>query len=295
MSKNRKVIKYVLILPAIVYLILLTVYPFIYSIKISLTTLNIARPYPPRYIGLGNYAKLLSDSIFLIAMRNTFFLTAISICAEFVLGFIIARIFFIAASFKLKGIGFLRTIYMLPMMITPIIFGLIWLYIFNPTLGVANYFLSLLGLPPVSWLGKSNIALYSIILVNVWEWTPFMMLLCLAGLSAIPPELFEVARIDGASWHQSVAFVELPLIKRVIVIGLLIRIMDNFRLFDLVYVTTGGGPGSSTETLSMFAYRQSFMFFNVGYGAAASIIILILGIILAQVLIKYTWGKEEYA
>ncbi|MCD6232442.1 sugar ABC transporter permease [Candidatus Aerophobetes bacterium] len=295
MSKNRRVIKYVLILPAIVYLILLTVYPFIYSIKISLTTLNIARPYPPRYIGLGNYAKLLSDSIFLIAMRNTFFLTAISICAEFVLGFIIARIFFIAASFKLKGIGFLRTIYMLPMMITPIIFGLIWLYIFNPTLGVANYFLSLLGLPPVSWLGKSNIALYSIILVNVWEWAPFMMLLCLAGLSAIPPELFEVARIDGASWHQSVAFIELPLIKRVIVIGLLIRIMDNFRLFDLVYVTTGGGPGSSTETLSMFAYRQSFMFFNVGYGAAASIIILILGIILAQVLIKYTWGKEEYA
>lgn len=295
MSKNRRVIKYVLILPAIVYLILLTVYPFIYSIKISLTTLNIARPYPPRYIGLGNYAKLLSDSIFLIAMRNTFFLTAISICAEFVLGFIIARIFFIAASFKLKGIGFLRTIYMLPMMITPTIFGLIWLYVFNPTLGVANYFLSLLGLPPVSWLGKSNIALYSIILVNVWEWTPFMMLLCLAGLSAIPSELFEVARIDGASWHQSVAFIELPLIKRVIVIGLLIRIMDNFRLFDLVYVTTGGGPGSSTETLSMFAYRQSFMFFNVGYGAAASIIILILGIILAQVLIKYTWGKEEYA
>jgi len=295
MSKKERAIKYILVLPAIIYLILLTIYPLIYSLKISLTTLNIARPYPPQYIGLGNFAELLKDSIFLIAMKNTFFLTALSICVEFILGFIIARIFFTGANLKLKGVGLLRTIYMLPMMVTPIVFGLIWVYIFNPTLGVANYLLSLLGFPPVSWFGSSNIALYSIILVNVWEWTPFMMLLCLAGLSTIPPELFEVARIDGAAWHQSIAFIELPLVRRVIVIGLMIRIMDNFRLFDLVYVTTGGGPGSSTETLSMFAYRQSFMFFNIGYGAAASIIILILGIILAQILIKYAWGKEEYA
>ncbi len=295
MSKNTKATKYILVLPAIIYLVLLTIYPLIYSVKVSLTTLNIARPYPPRYIGLSNFSELLKDSIFLTAMKNTFFLTALSICAEFTLGFIIARIFFMGANLKLKSVGLLRTIYMLPMMVTPIVFGLTWLYMFNPTLGIANYLLGLLGFPPVSWFGSSGIALYSIILINVWEWTPFMMLLCLAGLSTIPPQLFEAARTDGIAWHQSIAFIELPLVKRVILIGLMIRIMDNFRLFDLVYVTTGGGPGSSTETLSMFAYRHSFMFFNVGYGAAASIIILILGIILAQILIKYIWGKQEYA
>lgn len=293
MKKNN--IKYLFVLPVIIYLLLLIIYPLIYSIKVSLTTLNIARPYPPQYIGLGNFRQLLEDPIFLDAVWNTFVFTILSISLEFVLGFAIARIFFTGGNLKLKGMGLLRTAYMLPMMVTPIVCGLTWVYIFNPSLGVANYILGVLGFSPISWFGSTKIALYSIILINVWEWTPFMMLLFLSGLSTISPELFEAAKVDGVKWYQSIFFLELPLIREIIMIGLMIRIMDNFRLFDLVYVTTSGGPGSSTEVLSMFTYRQSFLFFNVGYGTAASIIILVLGIILAQILIRYAWGREKHA
>lgn len=296
MNQHPQNIKYFLILPAVIYLFLLIIYPLIYSIQVSLTTLNLARPsYRTEFIGLGNFAELVKDPIFFQAIRNTFVLTALSVSAELILGFIIARIFFIGVSLELKGIGFLRTVYMLPMMITPIVWGLVWVYIFNPTLGIGNYFLSLLGIAPVSWFGDVHIALYSIIFINVWEWTPFMMLLCLAGLSTIPPQLFEAAKVDGSKWYQNIFHIELPLIKRVIVIGLLMRIMDNFRAFDLIYVTTAGGPGTSTETLSVFAYRQAFQYWNMGYGTAIAIFTLILVIVLAQAFLKYLWGEGKSA
>lgn len=296
MNQHPQNIKYFLILPAVIYLFLLIIYPLIYSIQVSLTTLNLARPsYRTEFIGLGNFAELVKDPIFFQAIRNTFVLTALSVSAELILGFIIARIFFIGVSLELKGIGFLRTVYMLPMMITPIVWGLVWVYIFNPTLGIGNYFLSLLGIVPVSWFGDVHIALYSIIFINVWEWTPFMMLLCLAGLSTIPPQLFEAAKVDGSKWYQNIFHIELPLIKRVIVIGLLMRIMDNFRAFDLIYVTTAGGPGTSTETLSVFAYRQAFQYWNMGYGTAIAIFTLILVIVLAQAFLKYLWGEGKSA
>lgn len=289
---NDKKAKFILLAPAVLLLLALTVYPFIDSIRISLTSLNATRPHRTVFLGLGNYIRLFTgDALFLDAIANTFIVMVISIAAEIVIGFVVAHTFFKIS--HLRGAKLLRTMYALPMMITPVISGLLWSYILNPTLGIANYILSMAGIEPLPWFGNSSTALTSVILVNIWQWSPFMMLLILAGLTAIPQELYEAAAVDGAKWYHHVFLVELPLLKPVIILGTIFRATDNFRLFDLIYVTTSGGPGSATEVLSMFTYRQSFKFFNVGYGSASAVVILILSIIMAQFLIRFLKGASD--
>lgn len=205
---------------------------------------------------------------------------------ELVLGYVIAHLFYTAR--HVKGISVVRTAFTIPIMITPLIFGLTWSYILNPLLGVMNYLFRLLHLQPLPWFGDPSTAIYTVIGVDVWQWTPFVVLLILNGLFTIPQEMFDAAEVDGAKWHQKVLYIEILNINKVIGIAMIMRVMDLFRMFDIIYATTQGGPGGSTEVISMFAYRQSFNYYNTGIGSSAAIIALILTVFLSTLFDKAT-------
>ena len=272
------------IAPAVVYLMFMSIFPFIYSVYLSLYQAKLTRLHKKFFVGFENYVNLFKDEVFLASLKNTFVLTTTSIVFEVILAFACAKVFL---SLKEQKTGyFLRSMSILPMMITPLCVALIFSYILNQTIGILNYILSGVGVEPISWFANPNLALWSIIAINVWQWTPFMMLLMLAGLVSIPSSLYEAASLEKARWWHVARWIELPAIKDVILIGIILRVIDNLKLFDLVYITTSGGPGDNTELLTYFTYRQDFAFFNVGYGSAAAVIILVISIFVTTIAVS---------
>ena len=193
----------------------------------------------------------------------------------------------------MPGVGMMRSILILPIMLTPLFIGLLWRYSLNPTLGISGYLLETLGLPNIDWFGNPDLAFYTVTFINVWQWTPFMMLLILAGLAGIPIELQEVATIEGARWWNRLSSLEIPFILNVVSLGIFIRAMENLKMFDLIFATTRGGPGQATEVASLLAYRYSFLYYQTGYGAAIAILILIVSTILVQILFRLLWRSES--
>lgn len=271
--------------PAGLYLVTLTIFPFIYSVYLSLHKAKLTKLHRKKFVWFENYADLFTDSLFLDAIRNVAVLTVSSITIEIVLGFFAAKVFF-ALRTTIVG-AFMRSMSIIPMMITPICIGLIFAYIFNPTLGIANYLLGQAAIEPLGWFSDPKVALTTIILINSWQWTPFMMLLMLAGLTSIDHEQYEAAEVEGAKWYHVARWIEIPAIRGIVLVGIILRIIDNLRLFDIVYVTTRGGPGSSTEVVTFFAYKQDFQYFQVGYGSAAAVVILASSIVISTFAIRY--------
>lgn len=276
--------KAAMIVPTCVFLVFLTIYPFVYSLYLSvhqvkLTTLNRAV-----FVGLRNYTNLLTDGLFLHALRNTAVLAVCSITLEVLIGFAAAKVFFEMT--RWRGVAVLRSLYLLPMMATPLIVGMIAAYLFNPTIGIVNYLIAELGGTPVSWFGEPLTAMITMVLINVWQWSPFMMLLILAALTSIRPDLYEAARVDGAKWHHLVRYIEIPSVLNIVLLGSILRIIDVLRFFDVVYVTTRGGPGDSTMVVTLYAYLQDFQFFQVGVGSAAAVLILGVSILVTTFAVK---------
>jgi multiple sugar transport system permease protein len=281
------------LLPAVVYLFALTIYPFLYSVVAGFLNFSLTNPRPPTFAGLANYRSLFSDDLFLAAMLNTGLITVASVVIEFVIGFSMAHLF-IAIS-DLRGSQLLRTIYILPMMVTPVVVGLLWSYILDPLFGIMNYLLGLVGVAPQPWFSDANTALWSVVFVNVWQWSPFLMLICTAALVSIPRDLYEAARIDGARWFQTVIRIELPLIRNTVLIGIIFRVIDNFRMFDIIFATTRGGPGRATEVVSLYAYRQIFQYFNAGYGAATAVVVFLIAMIIGTIAAKLLQREVYHA
>ena len=285
LTRDERLVRAAFIAPAEVYLMFMSIFPFIYSVYLSLYQAKLTRLHKKFFVGFENYVNLFKDEVFLASLKNTFVLTTTSIVFEVILAFACAKVFL---SLKEQKTGyFLRSMSILPMMITPLCVALIFSYILNPTLGILNYILSGVGVEPISWFANPNLALWSIIAINVWQWTPFMMLLMLAGLVSIPSSLYEAASLEKARWWHVARWIELPAIKDVILIGIILRVIDNLKLFDLVYITTRGGPGDNTELLTYFTYRQDFAFFNVGYGSAAAVIILVISIFVTTIAVSF--------
>lgn len=273
-----------MILPTCLFLVFLTIYPFVYSLflsvhQVKLTTLNRAA-----FIGLRNYAQLLTDGLFLHALRNTAVLAVCSVTLEVLIGFAAAKVFFELSRWRFVVV--LRSLYLLPMMATPLVVGMIAAYVFNPTIGIVNYLIVALGGSPVSWFGDPTAAILTMILINVWQWSPFMMLLILAALTSIRADLYEAARVDGAKWHHIIRFIEIPSVLNVVLLGAILRIIDILRFFDVVYITTRGGPGDSTMVVTLYAYLQDFQFFQVGMGSAAAVLILAVSILVTTFTVK---------
>lgn len=257
--------------PAVLVLAALTLFPIGYVIYLSLTDYGVNSASPNGvFIGLDNYRLIKDDPAFWDSVRVTGLYTGGAVIAEFLLGLGIALLL----NRKLRGLGLVRALLLLPMVMTPVIVALTWRMLYGPTYGYFDYLLGLLGFRQPDWLNDSGLALASVIAVDVWQWTPFMFLLLTAGLHSLPTEPFEAARVDGAGRLATFRYLTLPLLRNIIIIALIFRAIDAFDTFDIIWVLTNGGPGTSTQTLTIYSYFQSFRWFNFGYGAALSVVML---------------------
>ena len=264
---NDKAIPYLLLAPAIAVLLALTIYPLIYSIKISFQTASGAGT-------IQNFSRLFSDQFFLSAFAHTFVYAAIALTIEFLLGLGLALLL----ESKIRGRSVFRALLLLPMMLPPVVVGVVWRLMLNSNFGAINGTLKSFGAntDALTWTASPKLAMASVIIADVWQWTPFMFLILLAGLQAIPQEPYEAALVDGSSAWQTFRHVTVPLLKPAILIALMLRTMDLLRVFDHIFIITEGGPGFATETLSLYIYRTAFRFSNFGYAAAMSFVLLLI-------------------
>ena len=272
--------------PALISLILITVVPFIINIINSFRDYYLVNPKGPTFIGLENFKQILfNDASFWHSLWVTLLFTAGCILIEFWLGLGIASLLSSGGPFR----NVVRSILILPMAATPVAVSFTWKIMYSPSLGIINYFLELLHIPGSSWVGDPKTALLSVILVDAWQWTPFMMLIMLAGFMSLPSEPFEAATVDGAKDWQIFRYITLPLLKPVAFTALLFRIIDALKTFDIIFVLTRGGPGNATETLNLYTYLKGFSYLRIGEASALAIIFLIIIIVISQLFLKYTY------
>ncbi|HWU39613.1 MAG TPA: sugar ABC transporter permease [Candidatus Acidoferrum sp.] len=273
-----------MILPAAITLALIIAFPLLYSLWMAVHEYSMGATTPPKYVGAANYVSLLWNQRFQEAVPRTFHFTLLGVAGPVLIGTVAA----LAFSRSFPGRGVLRTIFTLPMMATPVSIALIWQMMFHPQLGVLNYLLSLIRVPPQKWVFASQSVIPTLALVETWQWTPFVMLIVLGGIASLPEEPFEAARIDGASFLQSVFYITLPLLWPYIMIAIILRAIDALKSFDIIYVITQGGPGTASETLNIFLYLQAFAFYNVGFASAVVVVffLLILGMSVGLLLIR---------
>ena len=293
--QTRKGFPWILMAPALVVLVLLGIFPFIYALRIAAFNISISKPYLPKlFLGLGQYADLVRDPNFLNALRVTVEYTVEAVFIQFWAGLGVALLF--RRRILLKGL--FRVCILVPMVITPVVVGLMWRFLLYPHAGVVTYYVqriaSFLGVATPQFLANPRLALQTLIFIDIWEWTPFMFLILHAGLSSLPSEPFEAAMMDGASKWHIFRTLTMPLLKQSILIALLIRTMDAFRTFDTIFVLTEGGPGNSTETLNIFLTHLGFKFFYTSKASAMALIMLVMIIAMSFAFIKIL-RKEEPA
>jgi multiple sugar transport system permease protein len=277
------------IAPAFIVLAIVLLYPLGYALWLSIHQwmLRSFRQGVP-FIGFKNYIDLFSNPDFLNALKTTFTFVIIAVSIEFILGMLLALLL----HQEIKGRGLLRAMILLPMMCTNVVIGLMWRLLLNYQYGLVNYYLGRLDILPVEWLSSPKVAMASVVIVDVWNTTSFVALMLLAGLQSLPDEPFEAAKIDGASWVQTFYYLTLPLLRPVILVALLWRFIDTFRIFDVIYLLTAGGPARVTETVSIYVYRYGFQSFNLGFAAAASFIMLLIMLIIAGLIARAIQKQE---
>lgn len=261
-------IKWIYTLPAVLFVVVMMVFPILYTVRISFFEWSMSAASPPVWVGLKNYQELFADSRFWNAVLRTFYFTFAALLLEVVLGVAIAVLFFR----RFRGKDAAKTVLMLPMVATPVAMGLVWLLIYEPTIGVANRVLKSLGLQPLSWLADKHQVIPSLILVDVWEWTPLIALIVMAGMTTLPEEPYESAEVDGASAWQKFVSITLPLLRPTIIIAAMLRLIDVLKTFDIIYATTQGGPGHASETLNIYGYVLAFSHFKLGMASALLVI-----------------------
>lgn len=275
-------LRYLMLAPTVLILLGLTIFPSVYMFYAAVHKISPNPDLPWEFVGAGNFARLLSDAQFHVALWNTIIFTVASVATEFLLGLGLALLL----DKFIRRLTFLKTVLMIPMMLPPIAVAITWKLIYEPQFGVLNEIMFRLGLPLQAWAGDVNLAMFSIIVADVWQWTPFIFLLMLAGLASLPVEPYEAAALDGASSWQQFRDLTLPFLKPVIAIALLLRVMDALRLFDLVFILTGGGPADRTKVLSLYIYQVAYRFADPGYAAAMSLFVLFVTIILSTWFMK---------
>ena len=261
-----------LLLPSVVFLLLMTIFPTIYSLWMSFQQYNLSRPDLAHFVGLRQYGNLLTDDIFWKAVRVTLIFSLSVLTIEFVIGFLIANLF----DRERRGMNLLRTLFIIPVFASPVAMGLTFRYMYQPGYGLINWALEGVGLPRINWLASPQWAMPAVIIVDVWQWTPFIALILLAGMQSISPEITEAAELDGLSRFQYLWRIVLPLLTPIIVVVGLIRLIDALKTFDLIYIITRGGPGTTTYTLPLHAYSLGFESFLMGSSAAVAWVVVII-------------------
>jgi len=304
-------LKMLFIMPVLILLIVMNIFPLLWSLILSFSEYSAIGSQPPDFVGTKNYSRIFAQKSTWSYFTTTAYFVILAVSAQFIIGFGLALLL----NREFRGKGTITTLILIPMMLSPVVVGLFWRFILDPSLecGLLNYLLSLpttilhsftaaLHFPDgivdwlhdvtvkargIVWLTKPKMALFSVIIIDTWMWSPFMMLLSLAGLSAVPKYLYEAAEIDRASTWFKFRHITLPLVAPLLLIALLFRTMDAFKMFDVVYITTSGGPGSATETVSLNLFRRAFQDYKTGESCALAYIILIVIIALSNIYIKY--------
>ena len=266
-------------MPALIVVIAVIVFPWVFTIWMSLHEWKVGAP--TTFVGLSNYLRMPNDQRFVESVGHTLYYTILSVVLPLILGTFAAVVFH--AKFPMRG--FLRGLFIMPMMATPVAIALVWTMMFHPQLGVLNYLLSLVGIPPQLWVFHPATVIPSLVLVETWQWTPLVMLIVLGGLAAIPSEPYESAMIDGASLWQVFRYITLPLITPFLFIAAMIRMIDAVKSFDIIYAITQGGPGSASETINLYLFSTAFVYYDIGYASAIAIIFFALIVALAAVMI----------
>jgi multiple sugar transport system permease protein len=275
--------------PALVFLLLTNVYPLLYSLRLSFYSWNMMVPLSqPRFVGLDNYTSLPSDPTFMISVQRTLIFVGAAVAIEFLLGMGLALL----ATSRVKAMGLIRTVLLVPLMMTPVVVGILWRTIYHPQYGVTNWIIGLFGIPPQTWLGNPDQALPAVIAVEIWQQLPVVTFVLAAGIQSLPTDLYKAAEVDGSSRWQTFRYITLPLLKPVIVVILMLRIMDAFKIFDIIYMLTYGGPGRQTEVLSMLIYKQGLKYFQVGQAAAMSWVFLLAIFIISLYFIRQLLQRE---
>jgi multiple sugar transport system permease protein len=253
--------------PSIIFLLLTSVYPLLNSLRLSFYSWNMMIPFSkPVWFGLGNYTRLLDSPEFWNAVKVTVIYVVAAVSIELFLGMGLALL----ATSSVHAMGPIRTILLFPLMMTPVVAGVLWRNLYHSQYGVINHLIGLVGIPPQTWLGNPNQALGAVISVEIWQQLPVVAFVLAAGLASLPVDMYKAAAVDGASSWQTFRMITLPLLKPVILVILLLRIMDAFKVFDIVFMLTYGGPGQVTQVLSLLIYKTGLKFLQIGQAGAMS-------------------------
>lgn len=292
MKLSDRRLAWLLVSPALLVTAAVALFPLAWTAWESLHHHDLRMPWLGRpFIGLANYAEILGDARFWGAMLHTLFFTAVTVALELGLGLFLA----LAMNQAFRGRGLVRAAVLIPWAIPTVVAALLWRFLFDTQAGIANAALTGLGIldEPIVWFVRAATAWVPVILADVWKTTPFVALLLLAGLQGIDPALYEAAAVDGAGIWRRLWSVTLPLLKPALAVSLVFRTLDAFRVFDLIYVLTGGGPGTATEPIALYAFNALFSNLRFGYGAALSVIVFLVTFLLALLYLKGLGGFAE--
>jgi len=279
-SKLDLILSWVFLLPVIIILLIIAFIPLGYGFILSFYKYKLNMPsIPIRFVGFQNYLEIFTDELFIQSLTNNITFALLSVSIEIVLGLIVAML--LSDSNKLARI--MTTILLVPMVIAPVASGTLWRMMLDRTFGVINYLLSFIGIPAISWLADPALAIYTVIFVDIWQFTPYVAILILSSIKSIPQSFMDSARVDGASPWKLFWSIILPISSPVIIVVMMIRFIDAFKVFDTIFVMTQGGPGNATEMLPTYIYRQGIKFFKVGYASSTAVLF-----VLAMFMV--TWG-----
>jgi ABC-type sugar transport system permease subunit len=285
---------YAYLAPSLLCLAVTIGYPLVAAVSTSFYRWNLMSGLK-RWTGFGNYLQIFQDPETAQVAVITIIYTVLSVALELVLGFALALLFRHGLARRLRGFPMMRAILCVPVVVAPLIWAFYFKSMYSPQFGMFNIVLGWFGLNPVPWVNSPSIALYSLVIADVWQWTPFMFAVLLAGLLTLPGDVTEAARVDGASPRQILWRIELPLLQPVLMVALLLRMIDALKNIDLFIVITQGGPGTSTEILNFYAYSKSFQDFQVGRGAALALIVfvVIMALVVALTAAMRRFGTAE--
>ncbi|MCI9198058.1 MAG: sugar ABC transporter permease [Lachnospiraceae bacterium] len=283
MGVGKKYHKILFMAPTVAALLLTTVFPLVYSIVISLFNWNLVKPDTKwQFVGLRNYVNILKNPEYISALKVTLIYVIVVVAVEVVLGVLLALLAFQ----KVFGTRILRTVVISAMVISPVIVGTAWRLMYNPGYGLINYFLDRIGIGGYGFLADAKTVIPAIMVADVWEWTPLVFLICLSGLQSVSQDALEAASIDGANAIQRFFYITLPALRPSIILAVLMRTMDAFKQYDLIYAMTAGGPGTASQNVNILMYNTAFQYFNVSKGAAMGVLSVILINIVAMFLLK---------
>ena len=259
--------------PAVLVMAAACLYPVLSAFQLSLFDWSMGTPWSSaKFVGLDGFVSAFSNPRVWSSLWTTLLFAAVCVSAEMVLGIALA----LALEHPVRGMAVFRTLFILPMMIAPIAVGLAWRYMFDAQFGLINALLVLVGIPAQTWLADPTLAFIAIVIADVWQWTPFVFIMMIAALAGVDGSVIEASRIDGANWWQMTFRVKLPMVMHIIAITLMMRLIDAFRVLEVIYVLTFGGPGDSTEILALHIYKTAFVGQQLGVAAAISVLLLVV-------------------